>query len=258
MALKLLLNRSLLGRGNGLELSCRSKQDDFKAIIFCYIHLMQLHPIAHIQSIYKEKFGTPRQSGLVTNEKSKINFEANYCFEDFTRGLDGMSHIWLVFGFHLIQYKEGQSTVRPPRLGGKERIGVFASRTPHRPNQLGLSLVELIEVHKDCLIVSGADLVHETPIFDIKPYHPQADRPGNFQAGYIDQLTHHSLQVEWETSPPNDHLRLIAENILSQDPRPSFHKDQDKNREYGVLIENYNFKFKIENKYLKILSYERV
>lgn len=203
---------------------------------------MQIKPIARIKSSYKEKFGTPRQSGLVYSDLSEVIFENEFCFEDFTRGLEEMSHIWLIFSFHLVNYKEGQSTVRPPRLGGKERVGIFACRTPHRPNQLGLSLVKIEVIEKKRIVISGSDLVDGTPIFDIKPYHPQADRPEQFQSGYISELKEKKLDVTWDCPQPNELVKHI-EDVLAQDPRPSFHENSAEKREYGLSIQAYNIRF---------------
>jgi tRNA-Thr(GGU) m(6)t(6)A37 methyltransferase TsaA len=218
---------------------------------------MQINPIAQIQSSYKEKFGTPRQSGLIHSDRSEVVLNKEFHFEDYFRGLEDMSHIWLIFGFHQAEYKEGQTTVRPPRLGGKERMGIFACRTPHRPNQLGLSLVKIESIDKDKIQISGSDLVHGTPIYDIKPYHPQADRPENYHAGYIEQLPKNKLEVRWVCEKPAllmDHI----EEVLIQDPRPSFHKEQNEVREYGVLIENFNVRFRLKENIAEVLEVELI
>lgn len=213
---------------------------------------MQIDPIATVKSHYKEKFGTPRQSGLVHSDRTEILFRPSFCFEEFTRGLENISHVWVIFSFHLVKYKTGQTTVRPPRLGGKERIGIFACRTPHRPNQLGLSLVKIKEIKNDRIVVNGADLVDGTPIFDIKPYHPQADRPSDFNSGYISELNREKLKVTWSCPKPSESAHI--EDVLSQDPRPSYHRHTYQNREYGLSLHNLNIKFVIRGHEICILE----
>ena len=158
----------------------------------------------------------------------------------------------MIFSFHLVKYKTGQTTVRPPRLGGKERIGIFFCRTPHRPNQLGLSLVKIKEIKNDRIVVNGADLVDGTPIFDIKPYHPQADRPSDFNSGYISELNREKLKVTWSCPKPSESAHI--EDVLSQDPRPSYHRHTYQNREYGLSLHNLNIKFVIRGHEICILE----
>ena len=151
---------------------------------------MELKIIARINTDFKEKFGIPRQSGLVPQLKGRIVFEPEYRNADALREIEGFSHLWLIFDFSLAHKDEWSPTVRPPRLGGNRRVGVFASRSPFRPNPLGLSCVELIGIEKtsdgDVLIVGGADLLDNTPIFDIKPYVPYADCHPEATGGFTD------------------------------------------------------------------------
>ena len=187
---------------------------------------MEIEPIAFIENDYKEKFGIPRQSGLV-ELTSRIVFEEKFADENALRGLDEFTHIWLIWGFSEI---EGcfSPTVRPPRLGGNVRKGVFATRSPFRPNPLGLSAVKLVEIGRGIITVSGADLMNGTPIFDIKPYLPYADSIPDAANGWA--LSEHdgALRVEF----PEELLRLVPEDkrqglteLLSQDPRPQYQND---------------------------------
>lgn len=202
-------------------------------------------PIAYIHSPYKEKFGTPRQSGLIQCDYSQIVFEPEFRNLELTRGLEQMSHMWVIFHFHQVKYEGHNMTIRPPRLGGKERVGIMASRTPHRPNQLGLSLVNIHSVEKDRLHFLGGDMVHRTPVFDIKPYHPQADRPDFFQSGYIEQLQTNNLDVEWKINKEIDpELKHLITEVISQDPRPASQKNTF-DKKFGVMIKNKNIIFSV-------------
>ncbi|MDE6723322.1 MAG: tRNA (N6-threonylcarbamoyladenosine(37)-N6)-methyltransferase TrmO, partial [Eubacterium sp.] len=188
---------------------------------------MEIKPIAKIYNDFPSKFGIPRQSGRITELKSKIIFEKEFRNEDAFRGIEQFSHLWLIWEFSENKKEEWSATVRPPRLGGNTRIGVFATRSPFRPNALGLSCVKLETVEKDekhgiTLIVSGADLMNGTPIFDIKPYIPYADCIENAQGGFAEENKDYKVEVEI----PENLLNIIPESkrkalikVLEDDPR---------------------------------------
>lgn len=214
--------------------------------------------IGWVETCYDEKFGVPRQSGVVGSAWGKITFHNDFHCADFIRGLDGFSHLWLVFVFHE-SADSVKATVRPPRLGGNEKVGVFASRSPFRPNPIGLSLVKLERIEKTvrdgCIIhVSGVDLVSGTPLLDIKPYIPYCDsvaisadaekgaKGEKVQSGYVSGAPE-KLPVEWtegiEVSESNK--QLITETV-SVDPRPAYHDDE---REYGCLVAGVNVRWQV-------------
>ncbi len=208
--------------------------------------------IARIHSDFPTKFGIPRQSGLVESLKATIVFEPEYRNEEALRGLDGFSHIWLIWGFSEAVREEWSPTVRPPRLGGNTRMGVFATRSPFRPNEIGLSSVRLDKISHDknngtVLIVSGADLMDGTPIYDIKPYIP-ADCHPEATKGFTTQNNDYQLEVEF----PDEMLDFLPEekrqalvDIIAQDPRPAYHDDE---RIYGFRFAEYEVKFKVKGK----------
>ncbi len=214
--------------------------------------------IAKIKTQYPEKFGIPRQSGLVEN-KGKIVFEKEYRVPEAFRGLEEFSHIWILWEFSEAKRETWSPTVRPPLLGGNKRVGVFSTRSPFRPNSIGLSCVKLekIEFTKSegpVLHVVGADLLNDTPIYDIKPYLPYADSFPDAVGGFTEHLAERKLKVNF-----SDEVFLnIAENIkeemiqvLSHDPRPSY---QDDNKIYGIKYNMYEIKFQVKDKILTILS----
>ncbi len=194
---------------------------------------IEIEPIAYIKTDFKEKFGIPRQSGLVSELSARIVFEPKYRNPDALRGIEGFSHLWLIFDFSKAHRAEWSPTVRPPRLGGNERIGVFASRSPFRPNNLGLSSVKLERVEESSdegmvLVVCGADLLDGTAIYDIKPYLPYADCHAEATGGYTDSVAREKLSVIF----PEEHLAKIPEEkrcaligCISEDPRPSYKED---------------------------------
>ena len=220
--------------------------------------------IARIHTDFPTKFGIPRQSGLVSALKSMIVFEPEYRNPEALRGLDGFSHIWLIWGFSEAECGEWSPTVRPPRLGGNKRMGVFATRSPFRPNSLGLSSVKLdkIELHPDfgtVLHVSGADLMDNTPIYDIKPYLPYTDSHPDAVGGFADPVKDNTLEVEF----PEEWLRLIPENkrealleVLANDPRPSYQNDPQ--RIYGFEFAGFEIKFTVEGNVLKVRQPEKL
>ena len=217
-----------------------------------------LKPIAHIYNAYKTKFAIPRQSGLCEKVLSEIVFEKEYQNDHALRGLEGYSHLWLIWHFSESESKEFRPTVRPPRLGGNERVGVFATRSPFRPNPIGLSCVKLERIEKKqgkgtVLIVSGADMTDKTPIFDIKPYLSISDSKPDALCGFSDKVKDYALEVvfpdELKKKIPSD-MSEILESVLSGDPRPAYH--DDKNREYGFEFGEYEIKFKVKNEVLTV------
>ncbi len=208
--------------------------------------------IARIQTDFPDKFGIPRQSGLVQELQGKIVFEPEFRSPEAVRGLDAFSHIWLLWQFSKAHKAQWSPTVRPPRLGGDKRVGVFATRSPFRPNDIGLSSVRLQRVEIDShdgpvLYVSGADLVDGTPIYDIKPYLPYVDCHPDATEGYTSQTRLHQLQVEFPAELlaryPQDKQAAIV-HVLEQDPRPAYINDPE--RIYGLSFAGYDVKFKVE------------
>lgn len=216
--------------------------------------------IARIYTDFPEKFGVPRQSGIVPELKGKIVFEPEYRNPAAVRGLDGYSHIWVIWNFSLSDKKDWSATVRPPRLGGNKRIGVFATRSPYRPNPIGLSALKLEGIEQDAALgpviyVSGVDTVNGTPIFDIKPYLSFADSYPQAASGFADALYGEKLDV----IIPDAVKRLltaeecdIVRNILEGDPRP--HYQNDGNRVYGLSYSGYEIKFTVKDKTLTVVS----
>ena len=222
-----------------------------------------IKPIAYAKNDFKEKFGIPRQSGRAPSVLTKIVFEPEYRIDDAIRGIDGFSHLWIIFDFSLAHKDGFTPLVRPPRLGGNEKVGVFASRSPFRPNNLGLSSVKLIKIEKtdkegSILIVSGADLLDGTPIYDIKPYLPFTDCHVDAVGGFADSEVNHSLNVVIldDLSPkiPRQTLNCLIE-CLKDDPRPSYQNDR---REYGMRFSDYNVKFYVDGDTLTITKIEEV
>ena len=223
---------------------------------------MIINPIAYIRTEFSEKFGIPRQSGLAAALRGTIVFEPEYRNADALRGLEGFSHIWLIWEFSANQSKgEWQPTVRPPRLGGNERLGVFATRSPFRPNPLGLSCLEIDSIELDTpdgpvIHVKGADLMDGTPIYDIKPYIKYADARPPAACGYVDNLNERSLKVVL----PSEIAAKVADKAvleslvqtLSLDPRPSYHDDPE--REYGMAFAGMNVRFKVSSSVLTVVD----
>ena len=214
--------------------------------------------IANIQSDFDEKFGIPRQSGIVPSAKARVIFQPEYRNAEAVRGLEGYSHIWLIWQFSKAVRSTWSPTVRPPRLGGNTRMGVFATRSPFRPNALALSCVKLekIELSRDLgpvLHISGADILNGTPVFDIKPYVKYADSHPEAVCGFADEAGERILQVEF---PKELEEKIIPEKraalreILQHDPRPSYQKDSD--RVYGLSYGGVNVKFVVDNGVLKV------
>lgn len=213
---------------------------------------MELKVIAKIQSDFPTKFGIPRQSGITENLVSRVVFEPEYRVESAVKGLEEFSHIWLLWQFSGNLREDWSPTVRPPRLGGNTRVGVFATRSPFRPNEIGLSSVRLekIEYTKEgpVLVVSGADLMDGTPIFDIKPYLPFTDSHPEAKAGFAENTADYSLDVVFECDFPKgfpENKKEALKTVLSNDPRPSYKEDGD--RVYGFGFAGFEVKFKVEN-----------
>ena len=218
----------------------------------------QLKIIARIHTDFPEKFGIPRQSGLVKGLKGKIVFEPEYRNSDAIRGMEDFSHLWLIWGFSKAVRKEWSATVAPPRLGGRVRMGVFATRSPYRPNAIGLSSVRLEAIQLDekigpVITVSGIDMLDGTPIYDIKPYLPYADSHPEAKGGFGAAVKKHKLHVLF----PEDLLKLVEEEerlniieILEQDPRTAYIHDD--NRIWGVSYGGYNIRFKVEGQELTV------
>lgn len=212
---------------------------------------MEIKPIARIKNDFDDKFGIPRQSGRVKTE-GRIVFEKEYQNPDYIKGIEQFSHLWLIWEFsENINHKEC-ATVRPPRLGGNIKIGVFASRAPFRPNNLGLSCVKLVGFEKAVngfeLIVEGADLMNGTPIYDIKPYIPYTDCINDAAGGFAEKHKEHALNVEISENlinriPTKKQQMLL--DILKDDPRPAYHHDND--RIYGFSFSGFEIKFNVKN-----------
>lgn len=214
---------------------------------------MEIKPIAHIKNDFTSKFAIPRQSGL-TSIKSKIVFEDEYKDENAVRGLGDFSHVWLIWGFSENIRDNHSLTVRPPRLGGNERLGVFATRSPFRPNNLGLSCVKLEEVKSGVIVVSGADLMNGTPIYDIKPYIPYSDSVENASGGFTETREFRTLEVVADESVKaaiGDKWQVLEE-ILKNDPRPAYQTDGE--RIYGFSFAGREVKFCVNDDVLKVLE----
>lgn len=220
-----------------------------------------IRPIARMHSDFPSKFGIPRQSGLVEELRSTIVFEEGYRNPDTLRGIEGFSHLWLIWQFSEAVRQEWSPTVRPPRLGGNTRMGVFATRSPFRPNNLGLSCVKLlgIEQTKDGAVihVAGADLMDGTPIFDIKPYIPYSDSHPDALGGFTDTAGDFLLEVVF---PPQLLSRLpegkqeAAMAVLSHDPRPSYQRKAG--RIYGLSFAGFDIRFTVEGNTLTVQAAE--
>ena len=220
--------------------------------------------IARMHSDFATKFGIPRQSGLVEELRSTIVFEPEFRNPDALRGIEGFSHLWIIWQFSEAVRSEWSPTVRPPRLGGNTRMGVFATRSPFRPNHMGLSCVKLLGVEDTAefgtvIHVGGADLMNGTPIFDIKPYIPYADCQPDAIGGFTDTADDFLLTVEF----PDHLLALLPEDkrqaalqLLTHDPRPSYQRKSG--RVYGLTFAGSDIRFTVEEKTLTVVSVERI
>lgn len=216
--------------------------------------------IARIKSDFPEKFGIPRQAGLVPELESKIVFEPEYRDPNALRGIDGWSHLWLIWQFSEAIRGDWSPTVRPPRLGGNERVGVFATRSPFRPNPIGLSCVKLERVEAEdglgiVLYVSGADLMDGTPIYDIKPYLAYTDSHPEARGGFAAEVFGHSLEVDFPYNLlerlPEAKRRAVIE-VLAEDPRPAVQHDPE--RVYGLAFAGREIKFRVDENRLFVVD----
>ena len=218
--------------------------------------------IARVRSDFKEKFGIPRQSGLVPQTRAKIIFEPEYRNPDALRGIDGYSHLWLIWSFSKAEREGWSPTVRPPRQGGNTRMGVFATRSPFRPNPIGLSCVTLegVETHGPhgvSLLVGGADLMDGTPILDVKPYHPLSDCHPDALGGFASAKADYAVEVvfppELEALVPQE-KRAALRGVLALDPRPAYQDDPA--RVYGVAFAGQNVRFTVADGVLTVKDIE--
>lgn len=219
--------------------------------------------IAHVHNAFVEKFGTPRQSGLVADVESRIVFTPDYRVPEALRGIEEYSHLWILWSFHQNKPKEWSPTIRPPRLGGNVRMGVFATRSPYRPNNIGLSCVRLLRVEHTknegaVLVIGGADMIDGTPVIDIKPYLPYADSypeaKGGFGARHTEDQLNVTMDEPYRSMIPEDQ-RAIIMDLLRQDPRPHYHKDPE--RKYGMAYGDLNVLFTVDGASLKVCGVEK-
>ncbi len=213
-----------------------------------------LHPVAFLRTCYPQKFGVPRQSGLVPAAWGEIVFEPGYRRPEAVRGIEGFSHLWLITVFHQVAENETSLLVRPPRLGGNERVGVFATRSPFRPNRLALSVVKLekVDAQEPRLYVSGVDLVDGTPVLDIKPYVPYADAPAQATGGFADAAPA-ALPVRWTTEPVADPAeRALIEQSIALQPQPAYQTGPG--REYGARLGGHEVRWLLAEGTAQILQ----
>ena len=225
---------------------------------------MELKEIAHIHTGFPEKFGIPRQSGLVEDLMGQIIFSPQYRNADALRGLNDFSHLWLVWGFSKAKKENWSATVRPPRLGGKVRMGIFATRSPFRPNPIGLSCVKLEAIETDkklgpVITVSGIDMLDGTPIYDIKPYLPHIDSHPDAVGGFALATNDYQLDVDFPKAllaqiDTKDRAPLLA--LLAQDPRDRF--IHDAGRIWGITYCNYNIRFQVQKNLLTVLEVKKI
>ncbi|MBE6683709.1 MAG: tRNA (N6-threonylcarbamoyladenosine(37)-N6)-methyltransferase TrmO [Ruminococcaceae bacterium] len=222
-----------------------------------------IKPIAYIHNDLNTKFGVPRQSGLAESLLSEIIFEPEYRVSDALRGITDFSHIWLIWSFSEARRSDWSPTVRPPRLGGNERVGVFATRSPYRPNSLALSCVKLLRIeHREgkgeILIVSGADLMNGTPIYDIKPYLPYADCKSDAVGGFARDggKTLGVIDEDGELDKLSPEKRNALTELLARDPRPQYHDDCE--RVYGMSYGEFEVKFRVDGENVVVISVEKI
>ena len=228
---------------------------------------MKITPIAYINTPYKQKFAIPRQPNLVREARGEIIFENDFADPNCLRGIEQFSHLWLVFVFHETADKGWAPTVQPPRLGGKENIGVFATRSTFRPNPIGLSVVENLGWKQQgaslTLQVGGLDLLDGTPILDIKPYLPYADALPQAKAGFAETAPSSAYEIrysvdaelslqELESSYPD--LRSFISSVLKQDPRPAWRKKEQDTKRYGMTLYHLNIKWQVYESHIEVIS----
>lgn len=226
-----------------------------------------LEQIGVIHSPYKEKFGTPRQPGLIKEVAASIELLAPYNREEALEGIEQYSHLWLTFIFHQNRDVPWTPKVRPPRLGGNKSIGVFATRSPYRPNPLGLSAVEFVGVRKQnntlYIDIKGADLIDGTPIVDIKPYIPYTDSIADAEAGYAMQSPTESLEVEFSESASQQvaqhrkkypGLENFIKQVIALDPRPAYSREEESGRQYGIKLLEFDVQWKVTGNVATVIS----
>lgn len=227
----------------------------------CFDEKMKI--IAHIRTDFPQKFGIPRQSGLVKELMGRIVFEPEYRNEDSLRGIESYDYLWLLWKFEGVERENWSPTVRPPRLGGEVHMGVFATRSPFRPNPIGLSSVKLEKVERTkegmVLVVSGVDLRDRTPIYDIKPYLPYVDSHPHARGGFAEERVDYELMVEFPERllcqlPQEKRQAIIA--VLKQDPRPAYHEDEE--RKYGVSFAGFDIRFVVKQGVLTVIEVEKL
>ena len=228
----------------------------------------QLTPIAFIETPFREKFAIPRQAGIVSAAKGRIILQGRAADPSCFDKLDGYSHLWLTWVFHAVPEGQWQPRVRPPRLGGNVRVGVFASRSPFRPNPIGLSVVKLesinVENGKTILEVSGVDMIDGTPILDIKPYLPYSDAIGDAVSGFATQKPEPLLDVSFspdarhqlDAREDNASVEQVIRGILSLDPRPAYRRDE-KEGEYGILLYDFNLRWRVRGKVAEVIELDQ-
>lgn len=221
---------------------------------------MEIKPIGYMKTAFPTKFGLPRQSGLCQSISATLIFEPKFRVQEALLGLEKYSHVWIIWGFSENIRKEFSPTVRPPRLGGNKRVGVFATRSSFRPNSLALSCLELKSIEKTekyghVLHLSGADMMDGTPVYDIKPYLPHIDSIPDAKGGFSTEILDYTKDVIIPTDIENrlsTELLCCLKEALAQDPRPSYIEDKD--RVYGFPFDKYEVKFKVEGKTLTVLE----
>lgn len=231
---------------------------------------MNIDPIGYIQTPYKEKFAIPRQPGLVSSAKGIIKMTAPYADINAFRGIEQFSHLWLIFQFHQVEQGKWTPLVRPPRLGGNDKLGVFATRSTHRPSNMGMSVVSFDKVEqrgKNVLVhVSGVDLMDGTPILDIKPYIAYVDSIPNAQSGFADTApTTHPVEFSEPTvyvlnqlKKNHPELEQLITDTLAFNPSPAYHNKQDENRVYGVKLLDFNVTWRLHNGIVVVIGIERI
>lgn len=228
---------------------------------------ISLKPIGHVNSPYKQKFVIPRQANLVSAGLGSIELNQEYADINSLRGMEQFSHLWIIFFLHATAEKGWSPTVKPPRLGGKKKVGVFSSRAPYRPNPIGISAVEYIEHYESrgrvLIKVGGLDLLDGTPVLDLKPYIPYADSIPNASGGYAAEKPPNKLVIVFlrkaeeelianKVNYPN--LKELIVQLLTLDPRPAWRVKNQDNKQYGVTLYDLNIKFRIEGKQTTVIS----
>ncbi len=233
---------------------------------------IDIHPVAVVRSPFKQKFAIPRQPNLVPEAIGELVFNEPFKDINLFRGLEGFSHLWLVFAFHATAEQGWSPTVQPPRLGGKQRVGVFASRSPFRPNPVGISVVRNLGVHQNAdseliLRVGGIDVLDNTPVIDIKPYVPYADSLPDADAGFADSLPGHARDIKinekaeqqleaLESDYPD--LKGLIQGVLSQDPRPAWRVNKADDKQYGMTLYDVNIKWRIDDQSVHVVDVTRM